>query len=108
MVETKSAGMTVHSFNTEVSKDKLVLVDFYAKWCGPCKKMAPDLKALDEQYADKLTLVKIDADANGILVNELNVEALPTLQLYKDGVKVWSHTGYLEKKDIEKKIKEQL
>ncbi len=103
-----ASGLTIQEFNNSVKSDKLVLVDFHARWCGPCKKMAPELEALKETYADELVLFKIDADENPAVVETLKIQAIPTLEIYKNGVKVWSHTGYLAKKDIEKQIKEHL
>lgn len=103
-----SQGMSSPHFNHVVTNDKLVLVDFYAKWCAPCKVMAPDLEALKVQYADKLVLLKVDADTNSFVVDSLKIQALPTLQLYKNGVQVWNHTGLLSKTEIEKSILEKL
>jgi thioredoxin 1 len=101
-------GMSSPKFNKEVNQDKLVLVDFYATWCGPCKIMAPDLEALKQQYADQLVLVKVDADTNTYLIDSLRIIAIPTLQMYKRGEQVWTHTGLLSKKEIEKTILEKL
>ena len=101
-------GMSSPKFNKDVNQDKLVLVDFYATWCGPCKIMAPDLEALKQQYADQLVLIKVDADTNSYLVDSLRIIAIPTLQMYKRGEQVWTHTGLLSKKEIEKTILEKL
>jgi thioredoxin 1 len=103
-----SHGMTSPDFNHNVTNDKLVLVDFHAKWCAPCKVMAPDLEALKDQYSDKMVLLKVDADTNSFVVDSLKIQALPTLQLYKGGVQVWNHTGLLSKAEIEKSILEKL
>ena len=102
------AGLTMAEFNTSVKNDKLVLVDFHARWCGPCKKMAPDLEALQNTFTNEMILFKVDADENPIVVETLKIQAIPRLELYKGGVKVWSHTGYLGKKDIEKQIRAHL
>jgi thioredoxin 1 len=102
------SGITAESFQKLVTTDKLVLVDFHATWCGPCKKMAPGLLALADTYKDQMQLLKIDADENGIIVDELKVMALPTLKLYKEGTLVWSHTGFLEQQEIDKVIQANL
>lgn len=106
--EGSKAGLTMAEFNDSVKSDKLVLVDFHARWCGPCKKMAPDLETLRNTFADQMILFKVDADDNPIVVETLKIQAIPRLELYKGGVKVWSHTGYLGKKDIEKQIRAHL
>ncbi|WP_333820256.1 thioredoxin [Ohtaekwangia sp.] len=101
-------GMSLDEFNSKVNTDKVVLVDFYAKWCAPCKKMAPWLEELSTRYADKVTLVKINADENSILTGNMKVQVLPTLLLYKNGKQVWSKTGLTEKSELEKTIQSNL
>lgn len=107
-LEESAEGMSVETFRAKTEGGDLVLVDFYAKWCAPCRQMAPDLETLKREYDGRMTLLKIDADANRILVDELAVQALPTLYLYKDGKQVWSHTGYLTREQIEQKVKDNL
>jgi thioredoxin 1 len=107
-LEESAAGMSVDTFRQKIEAENLVLVDFHAKWCAPCKQMAPYLNALQQEYGGQMTLLKIDADANRALVDELAVQALPTLYLYKDGKEVWSHIGYLTKEQIEQKLKAHL
>jgi thioredoxin 1 len=102
------SGMTMNAYNQHVTQDKLVLVDFYAKWCAPCKKMAPALENLKNEHADVLNLLKVDADMNKELMANLKVQALPTLMLYKNGKLVWSFTGYVEKNEIEKIIAKEM
>lgn len=97
-------GMSVKDYHNELNDSKLVLVDFYATWCSPCKKMSPFLKEIAENQSDKLKLMKIDADENETVVSELNISALPTLLLYKNNKLVWSHVGYIGKDDLLEKI----
>ncbi|HEY9047022.1 MAG TPA: thioredoxin [Ohtaekwangia sp.] len=101
-------GMPLEEFNSKVTSDKIVLVDFYAKWCAPCKKMAPWLEELSTRYADRLTLLKINADENSILTENMKVQTLPTIILYKNGKQVWSKTGLAEKIELEKNIQANL
>ena len=107
-LEESAEGMSVDTFRSKIETGNLILVDFYARWCAPCRKMAPSLEALKQEYSGRMTLLKIDADANRILVDELAVQVLPTLYLYKDGKKVWTHTGYLTREEIEQKVKDNL
>lgn len=106
--EVSGTGMSLNDFNKEVTSDKLVLVDFYAQWCGPCKKMAPELESIASQRKSDLKFVKLDADENSLLVKELNIEALPGLFLFKNGKQVWYRSGYTSKDVIEKAIQENL
>ncbi|MCH9808706.1 MAG: co-chaperone YbbN [Alphaproteobacteria bacterium] len=69
----------------EASKDALVLVDFWASWCGTCKQVTPVLEKVVQSYGGKVRLVKIDADANQSLAQQLRIQALPTVYAFKDG-----------------------
>jgi thioredoxin 1 len=60
----KSEGMTLEAYNKLINSEKLVLIDFYAEWCGPCKKMAPSLDQISKEMSDKVTIIRIDADKN--------------------------------------------
>jgi thioredoxin len=97
---TTSTGMTKAEYNKLLDSKKLVLIDFYAEWCAPCKKMAPYLEELKKEMADKVTIIRIDADKNTAMCKELKVEALPTLLLYKNKENTWSNTGYISKEDL--------
>lgn len=109
MPETKDAavakaGMTMKQYNALLETDKIVLIDFYAVWCGPCKRMKPFLDEMAVEMKDNLEIVRIDADLNPELAAQLKVEGLPTLLLYKKGELVWNHLGYIEKVDLVKQI----
>ncbi len=94
---SKDAGMTKQQFDALLNTDKVVLVDFYAVWCAPCKKMEPYLKEIAEDMKDKVTVIRIDVDKNQELAMELKVNALPTLMVYKNKVNTWEKVGYVEK-----------
>lgn len=99
---TKSTGpeMSMEDFKKEVDSDRLVLVDFNAPWCAPCKKMAPMLEELSKSEKDKVKIVKINIEDHKKLAKELNVHILPTLVLYKDDKAVWKHEGYMGKEEL--------
>lgn len=90
-VKGKSKNET-SSFNTIVTNNKLVLVDFYADWCAPCKKMKPTLNELSQ---DKVVFVApLNADIEQQLVSKFKITNLPTLILIKDGSEVWRGEGF--------------
>ena len=99
-----SKGMSKQQFAELLNSDKLVLIDFYADWCAPCKKMKPYLEEISKDMADKVVLIRINADDNQALCNELKIEALPVLQLYKNKTLSWTNIGFIEKAEVEKQL----
>ncbi len=77
----------------EISDNKIVLVDFYATWCGPCKLMDPKIKRLQAKYGDKVKIIKIDTDKNKTLAINKLVSELPTFVFYKNGKEFWRGVG---------------
>ncbi|WP_240231386.1 thioredoxin [Devosia lacusdianchii] len=71
--------------NQVLASDKLVLVDFWAEWCGPCKAMDPILEQVSTDLADTVSIVKLDVDSNPSTVTQYNVRAMPTLMVFKNG-----------------------
>jgi thioredoxin 1 len=99
-----STGMTKSEFDALLQSDKIMLVDFYAEWCEPCKKMKPYLEAIAKEMPDKVTVIRIDVDENQALAKAMKIEGLPVIQIYKNKAMTWSHLGYLTKDDIEKEL----
>ncbi|MBL7912790.1 MAG: thioredoxin [Bacteroidia bacterium] len=91
-----SNGLSIEDFNKFLSSDKYVLIDYNAKWCEPCKKMAPMLEAFVNKNKEKIILVKIDADENKDLLKQKGIESLPVLELYKNGKLLWKHNGEID------------
>lgn len=77
-----------------------VLVDFYAPWCGPCKKMEPWINEIAREYSGKVQVVRINIDENKQLAKQLGVVEIPVLKIYKDGKEEWMHKGLAEKEDV--------
>ena len=93
------------SFNHIISSHKLVLVDFSAEWCGPCKMLAPILKQVKEELGNEVKIIKIDVDKNQVLASKYQVMGVPTLILYKEGKQVWRQSGVLQKLELVQLIK---
>ena len=96
------------SFFEIIKGDHLVLVDFHAEWCGPCKTMSPILKEVKDTMGNAIKVLKIDVDKNQRLAASLNVRGVPTLVLYKNSAIVWRQSGVVQKNDIISKINEYL
>ena len=101
---TASNGMTKQQFDALTNSDKLVLIDFYADWCAPCKKMKPYLDEISKDMADKVVVIRINADDNQQLCKELKIDALPVLQLYKNKTMTWTNTGFIDKAEVVKQL----
>jgi thioredoxin len=94
--------VTDSSFEDEVLKsDQVVILDFWAEWCGPCKMIGPILEDLAEQYKDKLTVAKINIDDNQATPQTYGVRGIPTLILFKDGDVVATKVGAASKSQLE-------
>src|SRR5690606_19283867 len=93
-------GLSTADYTKLVNSDKLVLVDFYADWCAPCKKMKPYLEKIAVEMSDKIILVRIDVDENPELCKELSVKSLPVLKLYKAEKIVWEHNGFVDEETV--------
>jgi len=100
----KSTGMTTSEFEKLLQTDKVVLVDFYAEWCGPCKKMKPSIEAIEKEMAANVKVVRIDVDKNADLVKSFGILDIPILRVYKQGKITWEQKGFVEKEDIKKNL----
>ena len=93
------------SFDSEVMQHEgLVLVDFWAPWCGPCKLIAPVLEELAGEYADKVKIAKVNVDENQNLAGQFGVRSIPTLLFYKGGQVVDQVVGAQPKQQLAAKI----
>jgi thioredoxin 1 len=99
-----STGMTKQEFESLLVSDKLVLVDFYADWCAPCKKMKPYLDEISNEMADKVIVLRINADDHQALCKQLKIDALPVLHIYQNEKLIWDNTGYIDKEDVVKQL----
>ena len=89
------------SFDTDViQSDQPVLVDYWATWCGPCKMIAPILEEVAGEYAGRLTVAKVDVDANPDTAAKYGIRGIPTLMLFKNGQAAATKVGALSKSQL--------
>ncbi|MDP4107984.1 MAG: thioredoxin [Bacillota bacterium] len=91
--------VTDQTFSTEITEG-LVLVDFWAPWCGPCKMIAPVLEEIDGEMGDKVRIIKLNVDENAGTVGKFGVMSIPTLILFKDGMAVDKVIGFYPKEAL--------
>ena len=100
----KIIGMCTQEYNDLLKTDKIVLIDFYADWCANCKKMTPFLIKMQKEMADKVTVVRLNADENKTLISQLKIDELPTLFIYKNNQIIWKHSGFISEEDLTKQL----
>lgn len=102
--EAHAKGLNMNDYLAKVKSDKLVLVDFNAVWCGPCKVLKPILDRIAKKHKDKVTVLPIDVDQNPLLSDAMHIKGIPLLILYKDGKEVWRSLGLTDEKTIKDAI----
>jgi thioredoxin 1 len=107
--DSKTIQATDQSFVSEVEKaDGLVLVDFWATWCGPCQVVAPVLEQLSREYEGKAKVVKVDVDANQSTAMKYNIRSIPSILFFKGGKVVDTVVGAVPRAVIEGKIQQHV
>ncbi|MEU4291003.1 thioredoxin [Kribbella sp. NPDC026596] len=92
--------LTQENFNEVVGKDGLILVDFWAEWCGPCKMFGPVFEKSSEEHGD-ITFGKVDTEAQVELAQAFDIRSIPTLMAVRDGVVLYSQPGALPAANLE-------
>jgi thioredoxin 1 len=104
--EVPKTGMTFDDYLAHIRQDKLVLVDFNATWCGPCKILKPAVVKVVKENAGKVELFDIDVDKNPSVASTMNVTGIPLLILYRSGKELWRNLGLTDEETIADKVKQ--
>ena len=98
-----------NNFNQVVlESDTLIVVDFWAQWCGPCRKLAPILEQIQTEFKDEVKIVKVDADKNMNTAREYGISSLPSVLIFKNGEVKEIMAGMMQKSAIISNIKKYL
>ena len=93
--------ITDTNFDEILKANKLVLVDFWAGWCGPCRALAPTIEELSQEYSGKVLVGKLDVDSNPKTAECFQVFSIPTIILFKNGVEIERMVGLVAKKSLD-------
>ncbi len=96
----KENSMSVNDFKNLIATDTLVFIDFYAPWCGPCRKMMPMIDSLKTEYHGKVKIVKANSDVSKKLVKELKLIGVPYLVLYKNSELLFERNGMATREEL--------
>lgn len=107
MASDKVRTFTDGNFDQE-TKNGVVLVDFWAEWCGPCRRLAPTVDALAGEFDGRMTVAKLNVDENPNVPGRFMIRGIPTLLLFKDGQLAETLVGLASKEDITRLIEKHL
>jgi thioredoxin 1 len=105
---TEPVILTDSNFKIEIAKYPVMLVDFWAPWCGPCRIVSPIIEQLAREYSGKVAFGKVNVDENQMISASFGIQSIPTMMVFKNGKEVDAMVGALPKAQIEMKLRQQL
>lgn len=107
-VETTSKQYSVSDFEQLINSKSVVLIDFHAVWCAPCKNMSPIIDKLKEEFDGKAVVEKIDIEVNKTISDAYKIQSVPGFILFKEGKQIWAHKGMISHSELKGKIEGNL
>jgi thioredoxin 1 len=100
--------LTDSNFKNELSKYSILLIDFWAPWCGPCKMISPIIEQLAREYTGKVVFGKVNIDENRMITQSFGIQSIPTMIIFKNGKAVDIIVGAIPKAQLETRLHQQL
>lgn len=94
--------LSAEDYKTMTNSEKIVLIDFYAPWCGPCRQMLPLIEEISMEYQGKAKIIRINIDENKLLTKQLGIDEIPYFKLYKNGEEKGNFIGQLDRPTFER------
>lgn len=101
---TTYVGMTDEAYQKLIASDKKVMINFSAVWCAPCQKMKPYILKMQEELKDQVTIIRLDADENKSLLENMKIDGLPVVIVYENGKETWRNLGFISEEDLKKHL----
>jgi thioredoxin 1 len=101
----KKESLTLESLQKIIDSEKIVLVDFYAPWCGPCKKMEPLLEAVTRDYKGKATIIRINIDESKALAQHFRIDEIPFFKVFVSGQEKGNYIGQIDRETFDRMLK---
>ena len=90
----------METFNDVINSGQLVLVDFFATWCQPCKMIHPILEQVKDVLGERIRIIKVDVDKYGVTASQYRIQSVPTLMLFKQGEVLWRTSGVVQEAEL--------
>jgi thioredoxin len=100
----KIIGICPQEYQEMIKTDPKIMVSFYAKWCEPCHIMQPYIIKMQTEMQDKVKIIRLDADQNKTILEELKIDGLPVILIYENGKETFRKIGFMSEEELKKQL----